>query len=303
MAQLTGVLQTYQDKTRREDLMDRIADISPDMNFLTTTLSSVPVNGTLHEWTEYNISRPSSNTTTVEGDDNTFTDLQAVSRLNNITQVIKTVFSVSGTSEVVDKAGPKGAYAREMAWAMKKWKNQWEYATLRGTKASGSSGVAREMDGLISQVITNGKTTARNSGTSMSEQEFRDINLASWNATDEYLIDLLLTDGFTKQAFGKFFTSSTPKTIAADDKRLVQALDVIENDFGQLVITKAHKDMPAGAVLGLRRSLCHTGILRPAKHVPNGVTGDNIKGHIVGEATTQIDSARAMAYRTGYLTS
>jgi hypothetical protein len=303
MAQLTGVGQTYQDKTRREDLMDRIADISPDMNYLTTILSSVPVDGTFHEWTEYNISRDSSNSTTAEGDENSFSDLTGVTRLNNITQVIKKVFSVSGTNEVVNRAGPKAAYAREMGWAMKRAKNSWEYATLRGTKASGSSGVAREMNGFIAEVITNGLTTARNSGTSMSEQEFRDINLGSWNATDEYLIDLILSNGFTKQSFGKFFTSSTPKTIAADDKRLVQALDVIENDFSQLVEIRAHKDMPAGAMLGIRKSLCHTGVLRPFKHVPNGVTGDNIKGHIVGEMTSQIDSSRAMMYRSGYLTS
>lgn len=300
MAQLTGVLQTYQDKTRREDLMDRIADISPTMNYLTTVLSSVPVDGTFHEWTEYNITRDTSNDTTVEGDDNSFSDLTGVTRLNNICQIIKKKFSVSGTDQVVNKAGPKVAYAREMAWAMKKWKNSWEYATLRGTKASGSSGVAREMNGFIAEVITNGKTTARNSGTSLSEQEFRDINLESWNSTDEYLIDLILTTGTRKQDFGKFFTNATPKTIAADDKRLVEALDVIENDYGQLVEVRAHKDMPASAVLSIRKDLCHTGVLRPAVHVPNGVTGDNIKGHIVGEVTSQIDSARAMSYRTGY---
>lgn len=297
MAQLTGVGQTYQDKTRREDLMDRIADISPDMNYLTTILSQVPVSSTFHEWLEYNIGRDSSNSTSVEGDDNAFTDLTSADRKNNITQVIKKVFSVSGTNEVVDRAGPKAAYAREMGWAMKRAKNSWEYATLRGTKASGSSGVAREMNGLIAEVQTNGKTTLRVSGTSINEQEFRDINLESWNATDEYLIDLLLTTGAKKQDFGKFFTSSSPKTIAADDKRLVQALDVIENDYGQLVEIRAHKDMPTAGVLGIRKSLSHTGILRPFKHVPNGITGDNIKGHIVGEATTQIDSARAMVYR------
>jgi len=303
MAQLTGVQQTYQDKTRKEDLMDKIYDISPDANILTTMLDPVNVDNTFHEWLEYNIARPTSNSITVEGDDNTYSDLTQSSRLNNICQIIKEPFSVSGTIEKVDKAGPKGAYAREMAWAMTRVKNKWEYATLRGTKASGASGVAREMNGLIADVMSNGRATARNSGTSFSLNEFSDINMESWNQTDEYMINMLLMHGFTKTAVGRFFTTSTPRTVDMSDKRLTQALEVIENDFGQLVILKAHKDMPTNAVLGIRHELCHTGILRPVKHVPNGVTGDNIKGHIVLEATTQVDSARAMVYRSGYLTN
>lgn len=300
MAQLSGTLQTYNDPSRREDLLDRIADVSPDSNYLTTILGVVPVSQTLHEWTEYYISRPSSNSKSVEGDDNTFSDPDVVTRKNNICQIIKEAFAVSETAIEVDKVSPKDAYAREMGWAMRRWKNKMEYAVLRGTKASGSSGVAREMNGVIPEVMTNGRYTVRASGTSLSEQEFRDIMTESWNQTDEFLVDLILTTGTRKQDFSRFFTTSTPKTIPATDKRLVQALDVIESDYGNLVELKAHKDMPTDTVLGMRKSLTKIGYLRRPRHVPNGVTGDNMKGHIVGEGTVQIESVRPFVYRTGY---
>lgn len=302
MAQLAGVSQTYMDPGRREDLLDQIQDVSPDANYLTTILGTVSVSQTLHEWTEYYTSRPTDNSgKTVEGDDNSFSDLTQLARKNNICQIVKEVFAVSETQVTVDKVSPKDAYAREMGWAMRRWKNKAEYAVLRGTKASGSSGVAREMNGILAEVQANGLYTARNSGTSLSENEFRDIMSDSWNKTDEYLVDLLLTTGKRKQDFGRFFTTSTPKTIAADDKRLVQALDVIESDFGTLVEIRAHKDMESGSILAMRKDLVKVGYLRKPKHVPNGVTGDSQKGHIVGELTTQVGSPRPFVYRaTGY---
>lgn len=300
MAQLTGVHQTYMDTTRREDLLDRIMDVSPDANYLTTILGTVDVSQTNHEWTEYYIQRDSSNDKAVEGDDNTFADLPVPTKKNNIAQIIKKVFAVSETDIVVNKVSPRDAYAREMGIAMRRWKNSAEFAVLRGTKASGSSGVAREMNGIRNTTATDGKYTVRASGTSFSEQEFRDMMTDSWNVTDEYLVDLILTTGTRKQDFSKFFTTSTPKTIAATDKRLIQALDVIESDYGNLVELRAHKDMVTNEVLGIRKDLCKIGYLRRPTHKPNGVSGDNQKGHIVGELTTQVGSARAFVLRGGY---
>ncbi len=300
MAQLTGVRHTYMDTVRREDLLDRIADVSPDSNYLTTILGTEEVSQTLHEWSEYYESRPSSNSKTIEGDENSFSDLSQPSKLNNIAQIIKEVFAVSETDVVVKKVSPQDAYAQEMARAMRRWKNKAEYAVLRGTKASGSSGVARETAGFIQFTMDYGRYTVRAFGTSLSEQEFRDIMTESWNQTDEYLVDLILTTGTRKQDFSKFFTTATPKTIPADDKRLVQALDVIESDYGNLVELRAHKDMPASSLLGIKKGLAKIGYLRKPKHVANGVSGDSRKGHIVGELMAKPDTARTFVYRTGY---
>lgn len=300
MAQLAGVHQTYMDTTRREDLLDRIVDVSPDANYLSTIMGSVEATQTLHEWSEYYQGRPTTNSTTVEGDDNAFTDLSVPTKKNNICQIIKEVFAVSRTDIRVNKVSPKDAYAREQGWAMRRYKNKEEYALLRGTKASGSSGVAREMNGLIATTISDGKYTVRASGTSLSEDMFRYWMATSWNVTDEQVVDLLLTTGSRKSDFGRFFTTSTPKTIAQSDKRLVQALDVIETDFGTLVEIRAHKDMPTNSVLGVRKDLLKKAYLDTPQHVPNGITGDSRKGHIVGELTVQVDTARPFIYESNY---
>ncbi len=304
MAQLAGVHQTYMDTTRREDLLDRIVDISPDKNYLSTIVGTVEATQTLHEWDEYYQARPTSNSTSPEGDENSFSDLAAPTKKNNICQIIKEVFAVSRTAIKVNKISPKDAYAREQGYAMRRYKNKEEYAMLRGTKASGSSGVAREMNGIIPIVMSDGLYTARTSGTSLSEDAFRYMMKASWDTTDEQLVDLLLCTGSRKQDFGKFFTTSTPKTIPQTDKRLVQALDVIETDFGSLVEIRAHKDIPSAAattgILGIRKDLIKKAYLDTPQHVPNGITGDNRKGHIVGELTVQVDTGRSSVYETGF---
>lgn len=302
MAQLAGTRHTYMDTTRREDILDRIVDVSPDSNYLTTTLGTVSVSQTLHQWKEYYEARPTSNSKAPEGDDNTYADLPQPDTFVNVTQIIKETFAVSETDIEVDKVSPKDAYARENANAMRRLKNKMEFAVLRGSYISGSSGVAREMQGIRNFVAANGQYTARVSGTSFSEQEFRDIAQASWEQSDEQLIDLLLCTGTRKTHFSAFFTSAQPKTIAATDKRLVQAVSVIETDFGNIVELRAHKDMvrtnTGGEVLGIKKNLVKLGYLRTPKHVPNSVTGDNRKGHHVTELTVQVDSPRPMVLRS-----
>lgn len=280
--------------------MDEIMDVSPDANYLVTTLKNVPVSQTLHQWAEYYIERNTSNDKSVEGDDNTFSDLTVSTMRNNIPQIIKKPFAVSETEIVVDKVSPKDAYAREMAAAMRRTKNAMEFAVLRGTKASGSSGVARETEGFINQVKNNSGAlyTSRTSGTSLDETLFNEQFLRkSWDYTDEYVVDLILMAGAVKSDVSKF-TAGNTRNVDAEDKRLVRAISIYEGDFG-IHELRAHKDMPSGSMLGLRKELCGVGFLRKPKHVVNSISGDNKKGHIVTELLAQADSSRSHIFVEG----
>nr|MDD3487646.1 DUF5309 family protein [Candidatus Moranbacteria bacterium] len=250
------------------------------------------------EWGDYHESRETSNNKQQEGNDPTFADLQTATRKNNICQIIQEPFAVSDTMKVVDKIGKKDAYARELAYAMRRYKNTQEFAIIRGTKASGSSGVAREMHGIRNYIVDEGLYTARNSGTSLSETEFNDMIEDSWNITDEYVVDLILTTGKKKRDISKF-TAGNTRNIDAQDKRLVNSISVYESDFG-IHEFRAHKDMPTNEVMGLRKEHCVIAHLRAPKHVPLAKTGSSEKGMIEGETTVEVHGARAMVLRTGY---
>ena len=79
---------TYQTTTRKEDLMDFIADVSPDENPLSTMFGTTKAKGTYHEWTEDYQGRPTSVSSAVEGAAATFDDLVNPQRRGNVTQII-----------------------------------------------------------------------------------------------------------------------------------------------------------------------------------------------------------------------
>lgn len=295
MAMLSGALQTYNDTVRREDLMDVLVDVSPDSNYIQNFAGVTSASQTLHEWGEDYIARNTTNAATIEGDEASFSALTQPTRKNNICQIIKQTFAVSETERAVNKLSPKDAFAYQQAKAMTTWKNQFEFALLRGTKASGSSGVAREMDGIRNTIVTDGLYTLRASGTSLSESEFSDVVQASWNVTDEFVFDLVLTTASKKRDISKF-TSNNTRNISAEDKRLVNTISIYESDFGIHEI-KAHKDVMTADLIGVRKSNINIAYLRKPKLVELGLSGDSAKGMIIGEATVETRGARAMVVR------
>lgn len=251
------------------------------------------------EWGDYYTSRPTDNSgKTVEGNEATFTDLPRAVRKTNITQLFQEPFAVTSTEIAVAKVNPKDAYAREMNYALRRHKNKIEFAVLRGTKASGGSGVAREMEGVFVTVKSEGAYTLRASGTSLSETAFNDMEAASWDQTDEFVFDLVLTTGKRKQDISKF-TAGNTKEIPASDKRLVNSISVYEGDFGVHEI-RAHKDMVANAVLGVRKENLALAYLIRTHHEELAKTGSSKKGMIESELTVETMGARAMVLSEGF---
>ena len=297
MAAPNGVI-TYQDASRREDLLSIIADISPNETPILTMAKERSAKQTLHEWADYYETAPSAVSKSIEGNDATFADLSTPTRKNNVCQIVTENFAVSETELAVDTVTPQDAYNMQKGFAMRRWKNKFEYSLLRATKASGASGVEREMGGLLQFATVEGKTTVRASGTSLSSTEFGDMVQDSYDVTDSAIVDLILATAKTKRDISKF-TASNTRNIAASDKRLVDSITVYESDFGIHEIM-THRYMPTNSISGVKKSNLGTAWLRKPKHVELAKTGDSMKGQIVGEGTLEVMSARAVTFRSGY---
>jgi hypothetical protein len=294
-------LQTYQDTARREDLLDLITDVSPDDNPLSTMLSTVDASQTLHEWPEDYISRPTSVSGSIEGAAATYSDLTQPARRVNITQIITETFRVSGTESAVSVAGMSDPYEYQAGKALTGWKNQLEYSLINGVLASGSSGVARQMAGLQAVVTTH--STARNSGTSLSETEFNDMVSDVWNDVGKNdVFDMVLVPFKLKQKISTFTAGST-RYIDASDKKLVRPVMVYESDGGIHRIF-AHKDVLASAgtvhFLGIKEDKFRVAYLRRPFREDLSKDGDRKNGQIVGEATMEYLAERSSVKRTGY---
>lgn len=294
-------LLTYQDATRREDLLDVIGDVSPDETPLLTLFGSGEAKGTLHEWLTYNVTRPTSVSADVEGADTTFDDLSMPVRANNITQIIKQGIRVSRTERKVNVAAVGDPFAFQKADQLRILKTKMEYALLNAVKASGSSGNARQMNGIDAWITTN--VTARSSGTSFSETELNDMVADVWNNVDpDKVFDMVLCTFKIKQAIAGFSGNST-RYIDASDRRLVKEVLVYESSGGSHRIF-AHKDVRDSAgsttVYGLREDLWKVAYLDQPLFEELGKTGDSDKAHWVTEFTLESLQERASVKRTGY---
>lgn len=293
--------QTYQDPARREDLLDVLGDVSPDETPLMTLFGSGDAKGTLHEWLKYNLSRPTSVQADVEGADTTFADLTTPSRENNITQIIKIGVRVSRTERKVNVAATGDPYAFQKAQNLRSLKMKMEYAILNAAKASGASGVARQMNGIDAFITTN--VTARNSGTSFSEQELNDMTADVWTTVDpDKIFDMVLCTFKIKQAIAGFGGNST-RYIEAAERRLVKDVMVYESAAGSHRIF-AHKDVRNSAgsttVYGIREDLWRTAYLDKPMFEELAKVGDADRGHWVTEFTLESLEERASVKRTGY---
>lgn len=294
-------LITYQDAARREDLLDVIGDVSPDETPLMTLFGTSTVKGTLHEWLKYNVSRPATVSSDIEGADTTFTDLNQPSRANNVTHIIKQPIQVSRTERRVNIAGMGDPFAFQKADGLRQLKMKMEYVVLNSTKASGSSGVARTMtgvDGFITSVVT-----ARNSGTSFSELELNDMTADAYTAVRaDNVFDLVLCTVKIKQAIAGFSGNST-RYIDAAEKRLTKDILVYDSAVGSHRILH-HRDVRNSAgsttVYGLREDLHKVAYLDKPMFEELGKIGDADRGHWVTEFTLEVLEEKADLKRTGY---
>lgn len=296
-------LQTYDDKVRREDLIDVITDVSPDDNPLSTMLAVTSASQSLHEWPEDYVSRPSTVSKAIEGAAATYNDLTQPARRVNITQIISQTYRVSGTERDVDMAGMSDPLDYQAAKALRQWKNSLEYSLILSTIASGSSGVAREMAG-IGAVVTSHYTNL-NSGTSLSETLFNSLVAASWvDVGNDNVFDMVLVPMGLRQKISTFTAGST-RYVDASDRRLTRPVMVYESDGGVHRIF-AHKDAynstttPGPTLLGIKENKFRIAYLRKPKREALSKDGDRENGQIVGEATLEYLAERTSVRATGF---
>lgn len=294
---------TYDAGTRKEDLLDFIADVSPDDNPLSTLFGTSEASNTIHEWTEDYISRPTSSSGQIEGSAATFEDLTNPSRRTNITQIIRQTYRISDTIRAVDVAGMNDMLDYQAGKAAREWKNQLEYSLVRSTIASGDSGVARYMAGIEATITSH--YTNRNSGTSLSETELNNMVYDVANDVGmEDVFDMLVLPLQLRQKVSTFTAGST-KYVDASDKRLTRPVAVYESDFNVMRIF-AHKDVynssttPGPHVLGLKESSWKIAYLRRPERTELAKLGSSSDGMIEGELTLEYLAERTNARRSGY---
>jgi hypothetical protein len=295
------MLVTYDDTSRREDLLSIVGDVTPDDTPLMTMLKDSTATNTLHEWLVDYITPPNTVTAAAEGAAATYAALSQPTRSNNITAIVEETFRVSGTERAVKPGNNQDAMDYQAGKALKTWKMNAEYLLVNGVAASGASGTARGMAGLRGVIST--LATARNSGTSLSETEFQDMHQHSWEqgGTDNSFDLVLVPFGLKRKIDG--FTAGATKYVDQSDKKLTQPVAIYETSAGiARIMQHRYVQSSAGtcAFIGIKEDLFRVAYLRKPFKELLAKDGDRDNGHIIGEFTLESLSERSSVYRNGY---
>ena len=141
----------------REDIEDTIHELYPEETFFSTNLATTDASATYHEWLGDTLDAAAANIN-IEGNEFAASAITDPVRYANYTQIIVKAFAISGTQEVVAKAGRASEVGRQAVRQMRAAKNDLEFALCRNQAATvGGTGTGRSMAGMESWI---GATTA-----------------------------------------------------------------------------------------------------------------------------------------------
>ena len=279
---------SYTEPTNREDLTNVITNISPEQTPLVSMFKTTTCSSTYHEWPEDELAAAADNAH-AEGESITAEATGSRTRKGNHTQILRKTYSVSATQEAVSSAGVSSEYAYAQMKSMKEIAKDLEYALTKNTtdnagKAATDSAaaVASRMAGVPGCVKTNvldNKGTARAITMSLITEALR----KAWEAGGEP--DKLICSGNQKVAISGLTTSNT-KNIDAKKKEIVEAVDVIDTNFGRVEIV-ASRFMADDSVYVIDPNYFKVAYLRKFQKHDLPDTFDGKAGFIVGEATLE----------------
>lgn len=294
----SGTFQTYQAIGNREDLIDIITNISPMETWFTSNTGSTRAIATYHEWQTDTLAVATTNAQ-IEGDDFASTAATPTTRLGNFCQILAKVFQISETQRAVVAAGRNDEVDYQTLKNSKELARDIEFAlVINSASASGASGTARKLKGALGWIATN-VTTATATSETLSESRFN-ANLALVWAQGGYP-SVTLVGSYQKQKISGF-TSNT-RRIEAEEKKLVNTVDIYESDFGTIMVRLHHTmhDIQPGYVLNLgAMELWVKAWLRPVNRIELAKTGSSDKYKIEAELTLECRNEKGSGLMTGF---
>lgn len=285
MGMPTNTFATYETVGMREDLSNLIQIISPVDTMFYSGLSEGGAKQTKVEWQTDALNAVNTGNASLEGDDETAEPVIPTSRISNLCQIQKKVFSISNTQEQVLKAGRRSEKDYQTAKKGKELSKDVEYTFLNGVLQAGSDATARQMQGILNWIVTNlnmaPDATLNANGTitggtirNFTESLFKTVlqNMYTCGGSPT----LVYTTPSLKQTASNWVQSGNFRT-EVEDKKQISAVDVYVSDFGTISI-KPHRLMPSATALVLDpQHMGKKATLRNTHREQLAITGDSQK--------------------------
>lgn len=309
MAIVTNTFLTFSSIGNREDLADKIYNLSPTDVPFQATVGSTKAEATYHEWQTDVLATAAANAQ-IQGDDTTssytYGSVTATVRLGNRTQISRKDVVVAGTEDVIKKAGRKKEMVYQLLKKSKELSRDMEFVlTQKQLMVTGNSTTAPQLASLetvmgrtTSAVTTNVSrgatganastdwvTTAVTDGTQrqLTEAMLKGVIQGAWTNGGD--VDTIFVGPFNKTVVSGF-TGNNTRMQDTTDKKLVSSIDVYVSDFGshRVVANRFQRERTAFALM---TDMFAVAYLRPKKTIDLAKMGDNEKAMILAEYTLE----------------
>lgn len=271
MAQVANTYETYDAVGNREELADKIYQITPEETPFLSLIGRKSVVSTHPEWQIDALASPDTDNNQPEGNDWSFGAITPTSRVGNYTQISDKRIIISRTQDKTSKAGRKSELAREVAKKGVELRIDMEAISLSNQASSAGSGngaTNRKLGGFRAWLSTNdnisGASGGFNSGTGVvdaatngaqrafSKTILDAVILSTYNAGGSP--KTLMLSPYAKTVFSTFMADSNVapqrfETPAKSQTTIVAAADMYLSDFGTISVVPNRQMARAGATV------------------------------------------------------
>jgi len=315
----------------REDLLDLIVNIAPDETPFWSGLRKSTMQAVLHEWMVDNLFQAGDPDRgvldvhhTPESSDACFPELPVRCRIGNRVHIFRKTGDVSDLQRAVRTAGVSDEYRYQVERAMKEWallvefaiiysQANWQVAPQCPGDCQPSPGGIPAMDGL--RAAAQWDTDDFNCLTADMQGTVLDYGDSPCTDLDPILLDHLnqlmwqkgaqakniWVNAMLKRRISQFYLRGHSAISQSDAKKLVNAIDVYESDFGMRRIN-LHRYIRDSELLMTDDDYLELAILQPVKQEILARIGNSTKFMIEGSLTGKWRSPAAIGWLFGLCT-
>jgi len=322
MAQISNTYETYDATGNREELADRIYQITPEETPFLSLIGRKPVSSVHPEWQTDTLATPDTSNNQPEGNDWSYTAITATSRVGNYTQISDKRIIISRTQDRTSKAGRKSELAREVAKKGVELRTDMEVITLSNQASlagTGNGATNRKLGGLRAWLSSNddmgsgGSSGGFNTSTSVVDAATNGTQRAFTKAILDSVIlstynaggnpNTLMVSPYVKTVFSRIMDDADVVPLRTDVKgkgqaTIIAAADMYRSDFGLITVIPNRQMARAGATIARNAFLIDPkmvalGVFDDIQLVKPAKTGDAEKRVLVTEYTLCVHNQAA----------
>ena len=319
MAQAVNTFETYDAVGNREELADKIWNISPHETPFTSLIGSKSIDSIHPEWQIDTLETPSTSNNQAEGNDWSYDAVTPTTRVGNYAQISEKTLNISNTQDQTSKAGRKSEVAYQLAKKGIALKTDMEVTMLSNQAASAGSGngaTNRTAAGFRAWLTTNDSLGSGGSSGSFSagiqgaatngtQRAFTkaildEVILSTYNAGGD--ANVFMCSPYVKTVFSRILDDADVvplrKEVKSGQATIVAAADAYLSDFGLVTVVVNRQMARVGAAVArnaflIDPKMVKKGIFRDIEMHKPAKTGDAEKRVLNVEYTLIVNNEAA----------